>query len=253
MLLVDVYNSTTSLVDIQEEWTREQGRRRIVLIGDTHSLHDILSIPTGDILLFHGDIFFQSRGGPWIHEVAGLEYLHAFNGFLSGLPHTHKLVIAGNHDHILQKLGPAKTKEVLSEAIYLHDETRVVEGLRIHGTPVSTSLHTRNQAFQVERASAEERETLNGFWSTLRGVDILVTHGLDPAHKVFAALARDGQMIPNHESILPLRVHVHGHIHGGYGVQFQEKICSINAASVDNEFCLVNPPIVIDVFDKFST
>lgn len=44
------------------------------------------------------------------------------------------------------------------------------------------------------------------------------------------------------------RLHVYGHIHGGFGVQFHKSgACSINAAVVDNDFCLVHPIVVVDV------
>lgn len=53
-----------------------------------------------------------------------------FNSFLKHLPHKHKIVVGGNHDHILAR-NPHKAGTLLSEAVYLLDESVVIEGVTI--------------------------------------------------------------------------------------------------------------------------
>jgi len=60
---------------------------RLVIISDTHSQLDAVTIPAGDILCHTGDITFCARGGRTA--------LADFNEQLRSLPHQHKLVIAG--------------------------------------------------------------------------------------------------------------------------------------------------------------
>ena len=70
---------------------------RLVIISDTHSQLDAVTIPAGDILCHTGDITFCARGGRTA--------LADFNEQLRSLPHQHKLVIAGNHDKRIEQLG----------------------------------------------------------------------------------------------------------------------------------------------------
>ena len=65
---------------------------KLVCISDTHGRHEKLKVPAGDILIHAGDIC--SRGQA--NEV------EAFNQWLGKLPHPHKIVIAGNHDHVFE-------------------------------------------------------------------------------------------------------------------------------------------------------
>ena len=63
---------------------------RIVCLSDTHNLHDRIRVPEGDLLLHAGDA--TSRGTE--KEVS------VFADWLAGLPHRHKVVVAGNHDFL---------------------------------------------------------------------------------------------------------------------------------------------------------
>lgn len=65
------------------------GAVRFVCVSDTHNWHSKLEVPGGDVLLHAGD--FGQTG----EESESIE----FSRWLSALPHPHKIVIAGNHDH----------------------------------------------------------------------------------------------------------------------------------------------------------
>ena len=58
---------------------------RLVLLSDTHGLHREIGIPDGDVLVHAGD--FCSEG-------EAVE-ARSFGEFFRGLPHRHKVVIAG--------------------------------------------------------------------------------------------------------------------------------------------------------------
>ena len=65
-------------------------------MSDTHDLHhkiDIQSLPKGDIFIHAGDFTKYSRKAE----------LERFCQFLKSLPYKHKIVIAGNHDFVLDK------------------------------------------------------------------------------------------------------------------------------------------------------
>lgn len=117
-------------------------------ISDTHHRTSRISfdIPFGHVLLHAGD--FSDIGQPY--------QINAFNDFLGLLPHEHKVVIAGNHDLTFDScdfdrfksearftmhardLVDAKSEDVkalLTNCTYLEDQTAVVRGFRIYGSP----------------------------------------------------------------------------------------------------------------------
>ncbi|HWB80902.1 MAG TPA: metallophosphoesterase, partial [Nannocystaceae bacterium] len=61
---------------------------RLVLLSDTHNTQARIAVPAGDVLIHAGD---STKRGTMaqLREVAA---------FLRGLPHAHKIIIAGNHD-----------------------------------------------------------------------------------------------------------------------------------------------------------
>src|SRR4030042_3074064 len=111
---------------------------KIVLLSDTHRLHDTLSVPPGDLLIHAGDV---GRRGT-------LEELQAFNDFLGRLPHPHKILIAGNRDYSFER-QPAESRSILTNAIYLQDEEISVDGVRIYGSPWQPPF--MNTAFNLQR------------------------------------------------------------------------------------------------------
>ena len=65
---------------------------RIVLISDTHGLHDrVPQLPQGDILVHAGDFM---NAGYDLREVV------SFNRWLGEQPFAHRIVCGGNHDRL---------------------------------------------------------------------------------------------------------------------------------------------------------
>lgn len=105
--LYAVRHTTTPLLP-----PRGAGERRLVLVGDTHGLHEHVPVPTGDVLLLHGDVYFQSRGGPWLDVVEGAATLQTLAAFFGAQPHPHKVGV--NH-HTLRRESSSWVSELGSQ------------------------------------------------------------------------------------------------------------------------------------------
>lgn len=209
---------------------------RFVCTSDTHTRHSSLPVPEGDVFIHAGD--FTSRGE--LKDVA------RFNGFLNGLSHRHKIVIAGNHDFAFEEnLGLARS--ALTGAVYLQDSEIEIEGIRIYGSPWQPRFY--DWAFNLERGPA-----LKAKWDLIpEGVDVLVTHGPprghgDAAPRPFGAPELVGCMdlLEAVRRVKP-KYHVFGHIHEGYGITKEGATTCINASMCDGAYNPVNPPIVFDI------
>lgn len=178
---------------------------KIALFSDTHSFHGQISIPDADILIFAGDM---------THCRTSLD-VSDFNGFLKQLPHRHKIVVGGNHDHMLAR-NPHKARMLLSEAVYLLDEAVVIEGITIYGSPWHPLFNSRAcDAFALPRGKALKEK-----WDMIPpGVDILVTH-TPPA----GILDQDGPVSHGCSDLtaavaaLKPKYHIFGHIHRHHGM-----------------------------------
>ncbi len=178
---------------------------KITLLSDTHALHARLVIPHGDIFIFAGDMT-HCRTARDVED---------FNRFLGSLPHAHKIVVGGNHDHRLAR-DREQAKAMLSEAIYLQDEMVVVAGLKIYGAPWQPVFNSRAcDAFALPRgASLREK------WELIpHGLDILVTHTppagiLDQDGPVCHGCAELAEVVRSRKP----RYHVFGHIHSRHGM-----------------------------------
>ncbi|BES73383.1 hypothetical protein RE428_44010 [Marinobacter nanhaiticus D15-8W] len=211
---------------------------RIVSISDTHSMHrQITDIPEGDVLVHAGDCL--GRGA--------LSELEDLNDWLGSMPHTHKLLIAGNHDWCFQT-EPELARQVLTNATYLEGEGITLEGVKFWGSPYTPRF--QNWAFQLDRGPELERH-----WQQIPGdTDVLITHG--PPGGVFDAVMGYGgiervgcfDLIERIEQ-LSLRAHIFGHIHEGYGSQTRprDNVSFVNASICDERYRPINRPITIDL------
>ncbi len=188
---------------------------QITVFSDSHGRHDEVEIPGGDILIFAGDMTDCRHE----HDLAG------FNRFLRRLPHRYKVVIGGNHDHLLAD-NPVLGRSLLSEAIYLQDEMVVIGGITIYGSPWQPLFNSRAcDAFALPRGRALQEK-----WRMIpHGIDILVTHA-PPA----GVLDRDGPVahgctdLARAVAAVRPRYHVFGHIHANHGTICRQGMMAIN-------------------------
>lgn len=178
---------------------------KIALFSDTHALHEQINIPDADILIFAGDMTHCRTA----------KDLSDFNRFLGSLPHKHKIVVGGNHDHRLAH-DPVKARLQLSEAIYLLDEFVVISGIKIYGAPWQPLFNDRAcDAFALPRGKALKEK-----WDMIPpDIDILVTH-TPPA----GILDQDGPVSHGCSDLtaavaaLKPKYHIFGHIHSNHGM-----------------------------------
>jgi Icc-related predicted phosphoesterase len=199
----------------------------IVLISDTHELHREVEVPAADLLIHAGDFTMFSKSTAAILD---------FNKWLGELPHTWRILTAGNHEFFLEA-DPSK-RRMISNATLLINESVEIMGLKIWGSPM-TPLY--GGAF----GRSSEQDRVKVYSNIPDDIDILITHGppygiLDQApdsdshagcHQLLAAVRRIKPML-----------HVFGHVHGAYGTLSTPDTLFVNAPLPGQGFRLSNPP-----------
>ncbi len=105
---------------------------RIVAIADTHGDHDDLGVlPDGDVLVHAGDT-------GWDGDHAGLR---CFADWFRSQPHTHKILVSGNHDRCFAYQPEEAIALLGPEVDYLQDSDVTIDGSCSGAAP--GSLRTR--------------------------------------------------------------------------------------------------------------
>jgi len=214
---------------------------KLVLISDTHTKHEDLVLPQGDILIHSGD--FTGRGKPYEVE--------EFFGWLERQSKNfkHVIFIAGNHDMCFEYKSTwvvNAIKSLPTNVHYLEDSEIIVDGVKFYGAPWQPQFF--NWAFNLPRGKALEEK-----WEMIpNDTDILITHG--PPMYILDYTVRDMWNVgclALYNKVLQIKpkLHIFGHIHEGYGVKEHENITFVNASSVSVGYLLINKPIEIE-YDK---
>ena len=101
---------------------------RIILISDTHDKHKLLNVPSGDLLLYCGDIVLKGRKNT---DSENLKKYNNFNNWIETIKCPYKIVIAGNHDYYLEKIGLDNCKKIFTNCNYFLNELVEFDGLII--------------------------------------------------------------------------------------------------------------------------
>ncbi|KAK0386096.1 hypothetical protein NLU13_5933 [Sarocladium strictum] len=188
----------------------------VVCISDTHNSQP-KDLPEGDVLIHAGDL---TQSGSFKELQQTIDWLRS-------QPHQHKIVVAGNHDlllddsldHRLLYAHDARKREELDwgHVIYLQDSSTTItcsngRELQIYGSPKSAKHG--NWAFQYPRPDDVWRDSVPS------GTDILITHGPPRGHLDLLNLGCT-QLLNEVWRVRP-SLHVFGHVHEGYG---QEWLC----------------------------
>jgi len=139
---------------------------RIWHISDTHSYHDLLEVPKDiDMVIHSGDC--SNPRDPYNNEPE----VRNFIDWYSKLDIPTKIYVAGNHDSSIEKKLVSTSDFYTNGIIYLEDDFIHIDGLKIHGSPITPSFG--NWSFM------KRRDKLDKHWenSIDDDVDILITHG----------------------------------------------------------------------------
>ena len=214
---------------------------RVIVISDTHERHTALgTLPPCDILIHAGDILMTNR---MMSAAGAARKAESFDAWLRAQPAQHRVVVAGNHDHILETLGPDGAQRLLPSATYLCNSGAELMGLRLWGTPLSHG-RSANRAFQSPAFRAAALRAAAAL--PPRGVDVLISHGPE------GTLAR---------AVAPRTAHAYGHVHALHGVRWVPRgggappppapagagWVSVCGAVMDGGYAPRQLPIVLDV------
>lgn len=190
---------------------------RIVCLSDTHWCRPP-RLPAGDIVIHAGD------GTEWSEFEDWVRWSGAY-------------ALSGNHDGI---------------ELELNDRMVEVAGLTIYGMPWTPEYGS--WWHMLPRNSDELKAKVDAIPD---GLDILVTHGppygtLDQVRPDRMHLGCELLYLRLREMSRPPRLHVFGHIHGGYGVVDRREwdassTVYVNASIVDEGYKPVNKPIVVEL------
>ena len=221
---------------------------RIICMSDPHGLHRKVELPEGDLLVCAGDLTVSGELSAILDFSTWLKEQAAIGKF--GVA----VVIAGNHDFTFDPTTnrqswwhpyDSKAEEWTKEAaIYLNDSGAEVMGLKVWGSPIQPTFH--DWAFNRDRGLP-----IKEHWQLIPdGLDILITHGpplgfLDRPFGKYAPVGCADLALKVTEA--KPRLHVFGHIHGGYGVSTFNGTTFVNASVINEAYKVVNPPIVIEL------
>ena len=170
----------------------------VVCISDTHNHKP--QIPDGDLLLHAGDLT----------QTGTLQEISEMLAWLRSLPHPHKVIVAGNHDFALK--SEDRDKLDWGDIIYLQQSSTSIKFkndriLNIHGSPWSPKLCFR----------AFEYTPHPDLWtdSSPLEADVFISHA-PPRYHLDVDGYGEERLLRELWRIRP-RLHIFGHIHGGYG------------------------------------
>ncbi|CAH0051434.1 unnamed protein product [Clonostachys solani] len=182
----------------------------VVCISDTHNYQP--QLPDGEILIHAGDL---SQSGTFDEVQKTILWIRQ-------QPFEHKVVIAGNHDLILdpsrdQHNNAARSQLEWGDIIYLENSSATLtcsngRRLTVYGSPYSPKHG--NWAFQYPRHHDVWSETPFGDID----IDILITHAPPRGHLDLMSLGCT-HLLSKLWQTRPL-LHVFGHVHAGYGQEW---------------------------------
>ncbi len=220
---------------------------RITVISDTHQKHKKTTefLPGGDLLIHAGDIMTSGY-----HKREVEDFLAWFSKRTN---YTKKIFIAGNHDRLFES-APDLIQPYLDgfpEAIYLEDSSfeyyeKLERPIKIYGSPWQPEFY--NWAFNLPRNGEE----LAAKWGAIPSdTDILVTHGpaqtyLDTSGPPWNEPLLGCELLIERIKEIKPKIHVCGHIHGGYGYKFDGHTHFFNASVLNEQYMFANKPLTFD-------
>lgn len=234
---------------------------KICAISDTHNNHNKIIIPPCDLLIHCGD--WTSQGMK--HEV------ETFAKWLDKQEQVeHIVIVPGNHElylesHLEQGGGLEWIHDHCPRAEVLIDRTIEIEGIKIHGSPVTPyfcdwAWNRMPSEFDGRMYAGKEREkkvkSIKPHWDIIpEGTNVLITHG-PPYDILDKTVFANGEMRPEPlgcplllkriQEVKP-DLHFFGHIHFPGGTQIHKDGTSYyNCAVCDEHYYPCNPLTIVE-------
>lgn len=222
---------------------------KVTLISDTHAKHNMVGkdLPGGDLLIHAGD--FMTSGYSPMEAIMFFKWLDEIKNYDT------KVFIAGNHDRWMQD-EPQDAKGMLTgykTIDYLEDERMELwfseeqdHQISIYGSPWQPEFY--NWAYNLPRAGEE----LKAKWDAIPAdVDILITHGpaqtyLDTSGAPYNTPLLGCELLKERVELIRPKIHVCGHIHGGYGHYYNGHTHFFNASMLNERYEYAHEPFTFD-------
>lgn len=214
---------------------------KIIAISDTHTFHNNLKLPAGDLLIHAGDACSSGKE----HE-----FLRFANWF-DRLDFKYKIFVAGNHDRFVEQIGPEETQRLLGDSVhYLQDSGCCFEGFNFWGTPWTPPF--MNWAFNADDEFAAKQYAKIPEWT-----NVLISHGpacdtldLLPTPENVGSVPLMQRLAELKRNYINLKYHIFGHIHCNYGVMADgDGFTYVNAAICTESYNPTNAPILLHIRD----
>ena len=224
---------------------------KMILVSDTHTMHNKLIIPECDVMIYSGD--YTNNGK--------LSEVTSFLDWLVSLKHCRNIIfIEGNHElhndpMFRTSYEIAKFHRMLEERDintrncrihHLLDEGVTIDGVKFYGSPWTPAFC--GWAFNSTRQELQE------IWSKVPlDTDVLISHGPpygygDQLEGSFERVG-DKELLARIYEVNPKLV-ICGHIHCGAGCySLSDKTTVLNVALVDEQYYLVRDPVMINYED----
>lgn len=206
---------------------------RLVIVSDTHGLHEQHGIIDADILIHCGDLC----GGAG----RGQDELERLDAWFARQRVGDILVIGGNNDLSVER-RLSRGQPVFQHARLLHDQGVEIGGLRFYGSPWVPELS--GMAFYADRRA------LRAAWAAIPGdLDVLITH-TPPAGVLDRSSSGAGLGCPQLAEAVAARaprVHAFGHVHASYGVVTSGPTTFVNASGLARGQGRLRPPVVLEL------
>lgn len=217
---------------------------KVTVISDTHNQHRRIDMSAHD----HGEMIIHC--GDWMTRDISH---HNFMDWFGKLEYKYKILVAGNHDYLVEEMGYTEFKQGCEALgiIYLQDTSVSIMGIKFHGTPWTPQFgHYSFMADDFE---------LDKYWQKIPlDVNVLISHG--PRHgsgdKVYMTYDNEGPNVGSRtlryrmKDFTNLDYHFCGHIHEDYGIDEECKdYVSCNASSYDYYVDGVRHPFTFDLSD----
>lgn len=215
---------------------------KIDCISDLHGFYPELQ--GGDLLIIAGDLTKRDEKKEYV------EFFH----WLDAQDYEEIVLIAGNHDNIIQKESEV-FKELSSVGVkYLQDSGTEFEGLKIWGSPWTLTFPGMNphcKAFTVDY----DKELMDKWDLISEDTDVLITHmppygiqdwiGTGKAKRYCGSLSLRDRISNN--SFKNLKLIIFGHIHEHGGTVIHRQIITVNASIMNEFYEPVNKPVRIEL------